>query len=114
MSSAADVLSESAKLFAERNAVYKDNWRKVGAIMVALFPDGPPHLETEDDYNRWHLFELAIVKLTRYATHYNEGGHKDSIEDMVVYLSMVASIDRDLRDLKVEQNAIDEMARNDG
>lgn len=92
------ILSEAAKLFAERNAVYKDNWRKVGAIMAILFPDGPPMLEDETDYNRWHLFELAIVKLTRYAVQYNDGGHRDSIHDMIVYLAMVAGIEEEMRE----------------
>ncbi len=90
---ASQLLHKSADLFAERNAVYKDNFRMVGAIMKAMFPDGPPKLETEHDYNRWHLFELSIVKLTRYAINYNAGGHADSIDDQIVYLAMVAALD---------------------
>lgn len=102
MNDAGDILEKSAKLFEERNAVYKDNWRKVGAIMTILFPDGPPKLEDETDYNRWHLFELAIVKLTRYAVQYNDGGHRDSIHDMIVYLAMVAGIEETMREERGE------------
>ncbi len=92
---AAVLLNQCAKLYAERNAVYKDNFRMVGAIMKALFPDGPPALETVQDYNRWHLFELAIVKLSRYAVTYNEGGHEDSLDDLIVYMAMVAQCDHE-------------------
>lgn len=87
------ILERMAKLFEERNAVYRDNFRVVGEVMHVLFEDGPPRLETAADYARWHLFELAVVKLTRYARQYNVGGHKDSIEDQMVYLAMVAMLD---------------------
>lgn len=90
-----ELLSSLAGLYAERNAVYKDNFRRVGDVMVALFPDGPPKLETTADYCRWHLFELAIVKLSRYAVAYNAGGHVDSLDDLIVYMAMVAACDRE-------------------
>ena len=90
-----ELLHSLAGLYAERNAVYKDNFRRVGDVMVAIFPDGPPKLETTEDYCRWHLFELAIVKLTRYAVAYNAGGHIDSLDDLIVYMAMVAACDRE-------------------
>jgi hypothetical protein len=86
------LLNRLSELYAERNAVYKDNYLKVGGVMSAMFPDGMV-LKTAEDFNRWHLFELAIVKLTRYVNQYEAGGHPDSIEDMIVYLSMVAGLD---------------------
>lgn len=91
----AQLLQKNAQLFAERNSVYKDNYKMVGRIMKAMFPNGSPRLESEADFDRWHLFELAIVKLTRYVTHYSEGGHEDSLDDMIVYLAMVAACDKD-------------------
>lgn len=94
------LMHELADLFETRNLVYKDNFRRVGEVMVGLFPEGPPTLKTADDYNRWHLFELAIVKLTRYAVAYDNGGHKDSIDDMIVYFGMVAALDAEERDRK--------------
>ena len=84
-------LREMAKLFAERNAVYKDNFRMVGKLMEAMFPEGI-ELKTKEDHNKFHLFMLAIVKLSRYAINYQDG-HKDSIDDMIVYMSMVAALD---------------------
>ncbi|WLW40884.1 hypothetical protein GNAINCEL_00102 [Serratia phage KKP 3709] len=73
---AADVLAEMADTFRERNAVYKDNAAKVGEVMAVLFPDGVT-LRTAADHKFYHLFELLIVKLTRFT---NSGlKHEDSI-----------------------------------
>lgn len=83
---AADVLEEAARTFRERNAVYKDNANVVGKVMVALFPNGVK-LETAEDFHMWHLFELLIVKLTRFT---NSGlTHQDSILDLTVYGAML-------------------------
>ena len=86
-----DGLKGAAKTFVERNAVYGDNYAKVGKIMAVLFPDGLV-LSTEEDHNKYHLFSLAIVKLTRYSHNY-EDGHKDSLTDMINYLAMVEALD---------------------
>jgi len=86
---AADILFEMAGTYRERNKVYGDNYKRVGAVMMALFPNGVT-LSTEEDYNRWHLFELIVVKLTRFA---NSGlTHEDSIHDAAVYAAMVESL----------------------
>lgn len=86
---AADVLVEMADTYRERNKVYGDNYKTVGAVMAALFPEGV-ELKTAADYNRWHLFELLVVKLTRFA---NSGlTHQDSIHDLAVYAAMVEAI----------------------
>jgi hypothetical protein len=62
----------------------------------ALFPDG--HTQHDQSaHNRWHLFELVIVKLTRYANNYDSGGHEDSVDDMIVYLSMLGQLDAELQ-----------------
>ena len=83
------ILKKAAQTFHERNAVYKDNANNVANVMGALFPNGVV-LKTPDDFNRWHLFELLIVKLTRFA---NSGLlHKDSIHDAMVYAAMVESL----------------------
>ena len=90
-----------ADLFAERNAVYKDNFRMVGKLLEAMFPSGIMLL-TEEHYNKFHLFMLAIVKLSRYVINYDEG-HKDSLDDMIVYLSMVAALDKEREELEKAQ-----------
>jgi hypothetical protein len=87
-----ELLIRLGGLFAERNAVYKDNFHMVGRIMAAMFPDGIT-LKTAEDFDRWHLFELKIVKLSRYAVNYEKGGHEDSLDDDIVYTAMVAALD---------------------
>jgi len=83
---AADILAEMAETFRERNKVYGDNYKRVGDVMVALFPEGV-ELKTQEDFNTWHLFELMIVKITRFAN--SNLKHKDSIHDAAVYAAMV-------------------------
>lgn len=86
---AADILNNMAETFRERNKVYGDNFKRVGDVMTALFPQGVV-LRTAEDFNRWHLFELQIVKLTRFA---NSGlTHADSIHDEAVYGAMIESL----------------------
>lgn len=86
---AAEVLDEMASLFRERNANYKDNAVVVARVMQALFPNGVD-LRTPNDYHVWHLFELMVVKLTRFT---NSGlRHEDSIKDLAVYAAMVTPL----------------------
>lgn len=93
----ANVLDQAQTVYKKSNEVYKDNFRTVGKLMVALFPEGVPNLDDEADFNRWHIFELIIVKLTRYVQNWNAGGHVDSIDDMIVYLGMLQILDEEFR-----------------
>ena len=92
-----DILVEAQEVYADRSAVYKDNFRSVGRVMVAMFPDGRPPLRTAPDYDRWHIFELLIVKLTRYANNY-DNPHKDSLLDMLPYIGILGALDDELRE----------------
>jgi hypothetical protein len=89
MAKADKILDSMADTFRERNKVYGDNYKSVGAVMTALFPGGVS-LITKEQFNTWHLFELMIVKLTRFAN--TEMTHKDSIHDAAVYAAMVESL----------------------
>lgn len=91
MKNAADILAEMAETYRERNKVYGDNYKRVGAVMQAMFPDGVD-LKTEEDFNVWHLFELMVVKMTRFAN--SDLSHEDSIHDLAVYAAMVESLIR--------------------
>lgn len=93
---AADFLDEAAKTFRDRNAVYGDNFKRVGAVMAALFPEGIT-LKTEDDHNRFHIFALCVIKMTRYTQNWNVGGHADSIHDNTVYSAMLEAIDAEIK-----------------
>lgn len=83
------ILRQMANTFEERNAKYRDNYKLVGAVMAAMFPKGVS-LRTQEDFERWHLFELEVVKLTRFAV--SGLVHRDSIHDGTVYGAMVESL----------------------
>ena len=51
MKNAADILKEASKTFLERNKVYGDNYKSVGRVMKALFPNGV-NLKTEEDLDK--------------------------------------------------------------
>lgn len=91
----ADVLLEMAETYRERNKVYGDNFLKVGKVMEILHghDSAAPAsglVGTADDFNRFHLWELVIVKITRFA---NSGlTHKDSIRDAAVYCAMIQAL----------------------
>jgi hypothetical protein len=85
---AADVLAEMAETYRARNAVYGDNFMMVAKLVKVLFPNGvPPGLVERDE---WHLFELKLVKLSRFAI--SNLTHLDSIHDDAVYSAMIESI----------------------
>lgn len=91
------IMYEMAKTFAERNAVYGDNWKKAGEIFALLHPNGV-QLKTPEDHQFFHLWSLMIVKLTRFA---NSGlTHIDSLHDLSVYGSMCESILRNRKENK--------------
>lgn len=88
MSDVPSILRGAAATFEERNAVYGSNYTMVAPVMKVLFPNGvPPDLVTT---HRWHLFELMIVKLSRFAI--SGLTHQDSIRDLTVYAAMVESL----------------------
>ena len=100
MKNAADILAEMADTFRERNKVYGDNYLRVGQVMTALFPNGVT-IVNPAQFNVWHLFELMVVKLTRFA---NSGlTHEDSIHDLAVYAAMVESLIRPIEQPTTEQ-----------
>jgi hypothetical protein len=82
------ILRAMAQTFEERSVTYRDNFRMVGPIMGILFPDGVP-LEVLSN-PAFHLFELKIVKLTRFAI--SNLKHLDSIHDDGVYSAMIEAI----------------------
>jgi hypothetical protein len=98
-SKAAQILAEAAKTFEERHKVYGNNYELVGKAMKAFFPDGVT-LKTPEDHERFHIFMLMIVKLTRYVISWDKGGHQDSIHDCTVYGAMLEMIDASIAEKK--------------
>lgn len=83
-----EIMRDMASTFEERNRVYGSNYKMVGPIMKILFPEGvPPEVLHSDQF---HLFELKIVKLSRFAI--SGLTHIDSIHDDAVYSAMIESI----------------------
>jgi hypothetical protein len=87
-----EYLSAASDTFREKRKQYGNNYRVLGKVMSAMFPDGLT-IKTETDWNRIHLFLLSMVKKTRYANNYEKGGHEDSVIDDIVYLAMLHEID---------------------
>lgn len=91
-----DILEQSADLFRYKRTQYGNNYLVIGKVMSSMFPNGLS-VVTEDDWNRLHLLLLTVVKLTRYANNYQNGGHTDSIADAIVYFAMLQELDDDFR-----------------
>ena len=85
---AATILDQMADTFRQRNAVYGDNYRMVAKLVKVLVPKGVPSELVVTD--QWHLFELKLVKLSRFAI--SNLTHIDSIHDDAVYAAMIESI----------------------
>lgn len=86
-----EILEEAARTYRERNAVYGDNFRMVAPLVKILFPSGvPSDLVVRHE---WHLFELKLVKLSRFAISHLT--HLDSIHDDLVYSAMIERLVRE-------------------
>lgn len=90
-----DLLADAAKTFKERRAVYGYNYLKVGGIFASLFPQGVT-LTTPEDFIRFELLMMKVVKLSRYAENWSKGGHSDSLTDDAVYSQMLNAVDMDI------------------
>lgn len=83
-----NILLNMSETFKERGKIYKDTYNLVPNIIKALWPEGVPCDLVSSP--QWHLFELIIVKLTRFAT--SQLTHIDSIHDTAIYSAMIESI----------------------
>jgi hypothetical protein len=86
---AAAVLADMAKTFAERNAVYKDNYKTCAKVLDALYPEGLT-AKGADQHEVLHLWSLLLVKVTRFV--HSGHTHTDSLHDIAVYAAMIESI----------------------
>ncbi len=99
-----DRLRKAAGIFDERSQLYGDNYKFFGQVMIGLFPRGLT-LKTPDDFARFALYTLAVVKDTRYAQQFHEGGHADSLDDGVVYRTMLNELDHEIA-AKLEEESL--------
>lgn len=78
-------LDEMAATARAKNAEYGANYTMMGPVMQALFPNGVPSAVVLS--TKWHLFELAVVKITRLAA--TNLTHVDSAHDLGIYGAML-------------------------
>lgn len=97
------LMNQASATYQQRNSVYKDNFFVVGRVMEALFPNGAPRLHDAADFNRWHIFELMIVKITRYVANWGKPD-EDSLVDLIPYAAILGAQDEDIRE-EAEQQA---------
>lgn len=96
MKTVPEMLRESADTYEQRNKLYGNSYKEHGKIMMALFPNGVT-LESEDDHNRWGVFNMMVSKLKRYAEQMDKQGHDDSLLDLSTYTSMLRELDEEIR-----------------
>lgn len=87
-----EMLLDSAATFEERSKVYGDNYKRFGAVMQRMFPNGLS-CNSVDDFNRLGVFVQIVSKVTRYAEQFAKGGHDDSLLDLSVYATMLRELD---------------------
>lgn len=85
-------LIDAAALFMQRNKQYGDNYRTIGPVLAAMFPDGL-HVGGAEEMQRVFTIVMVVMKITRYAQNIDRGGHQDSLDDMSVYSMMAAYTD---------------------
>lgn len=90
--SVAEALADLASLYDERNALYKDNYKRFGPALFTLM--GPVQLNNAHEFNRFAILVQVFAKVSRYVQMFNEGGHNDSLDDLSVYAQMLQELDR--------------------
>lgn len=94
-----DNLRAMADTLESRAADYGYNAGMVAQMMAVMFPNGVT-LTTPEDFEFWHLFELQIVKLTRFV---NSGmKHKDSLHDGAIYAAFCERL-IDVHNIKINK-----------
>lgn len=83
-----DIMRDALATHIDRQRTYNSGHRRQGAALAALFPDGLT-LKTPEDFAHFMLFDMVMVKVTRYADHFETGGHQDSARDLQVYAAML-------------------------
>jgi len=94
-----DNLKKLAELFEERNKTYGSNYKEIGFVLHALFPEGIC-VNSHEDWSRFGCLFQMISKLTRYVQNFESGGHRDSLDDLSVYAQMLSELDDDCRALR--------------
>ena len=86
-----EILRDAAKTYEERNKMYGDNYKQIGAGLAALFPNGIPAM-SPDEWNQFGVWFMIYCKSIRYAMNIGKGGHLDSAHDSIVYSAMLEEL----------------------
>lgn len=89
MANVLEIMDSMAETYKDRAKLYKNNYELIGRILEAAFPDGVT-LKTADEHNRWHLYMMMLVKISRLAC--TGISHVDSAHDCAVYSAMLESL----------------------
>ncbi len=90
--SAADKLQAAIEKYKQRSSQYGDVFTQVGQIAAILLPSGAA-CKYSHDHARMQLLLQVIAKLCRYTSHFESGGHQDSLHDLIVYAAMLEAMD---------------------
>lgn len=91
-------LMDKARLYAERNALYGDNYKRFGVILTCLLDGQQLDASDVDQMNRLGVFVQIVSKMTRYGNLFTIEPHADSLDDIAVYSMMLKELDQDWMD----------------
>jgi hypothetical protein len=83
----------AAEIYEERNKLYGDNYKRQGYLFFSLFPSGLD-IRTIEEANRLATLNQVLAKITRYCEQFQNGGHEDSLNDLIVYAAMLIELDK--------------------
>ena len=92
------VLLRCIEIFDQRNGVHKNVYLDRGPVMHDLIHPLPDISAV--DWQRLSAFDNIVTKLMRYSRNFNDGGHEDSLDDLIVYVAMLQQIDANERSRK--------------
>ena len=81
-------LRGAAELFDAKDAEYGHSYLRTEKLLAGFFPNGVT-LDTPAKMARFHCFMNCMMKMNRYAHNLEKGGHMDSVDDLMVYASIL-------------------------
>ena len=86
------ILRGAADFFKEKNNEHGSTYERHGKLMSIFFPEGIT-LKTKEDFGRFHILSLLVLKMNRISGSLNKGiFHEDSYCDLMIYSSMALSL----------------------
>ena len=92
--SVSNIMEKAIATLESRHKVYGDSYKLTANALESFFPDGIC-LKSSKDHERFHIFMLIVVKLSRYSNNWTKP-HKDSIHDAGIYSFILEHIDNPL------------------